>query len=424
MMAGNFESCKHQPTEEVTTKICKNETVCSREFVITYINIMPYYKMKHLVETMFTFCCGTCARLRTFQTLNDTSKITTRALSSSDVVYPFLGPTTSQTLYGFNFVPMIQAPRAYYITLTKNSPRAVLMELVESCTELWPLIVMAVLLSAVSGCSIWFLDTWSNETHFPRPFFQGAGEGFWWAFVSMTTVGYGGRAPKSVAARVVAVLWILTGIAVCSSFTASLTAGVTEALVSETPSMEGRKVGWLKSHLYEGALIAENHGHLVPVQGDDYITNIKRLFEKLSTGEVDGILLDVYVYNDFRTHLHSLSTNDNATRTIKDLVFNRTIPTAIPMKKTSVSYGMLIRDSMDSAYFRKYVSDNVIYMQTCNKLQLNDVKLKIELEPVGIFSVEAGMFLPTLKAMLALLGVISMFGILFEFMRRKIEEYQ
>lgn len=32
-------------------------------------------------------------------------------------------------------------------------------------------------------------DTKSNPDHFPRTFLRGSGNGFWWAFISMTTLG-------------------------------------------------------------------------------------------------------------------------------------------------------------------------------------------------------------------------------------------
>jgi len=32
-------------------------------------------------------------------------------------------------------------------------------------------------------------DTWYNPDEFPRSFIKGSAEGFWWAFVTMTTVG-------------------------------------------------------------------------------------------------------------------------------------------------------------------------------------------------------------------------------------------
>lgn len=37
---------------------------------------------------------------------------------------------------------------------------------------------------------IYLQDSYWNPDQFPSSFFKGAWEGFWWAFVSMTTVGY------------------------------------------------------------------------------------------------------------------------------------------------------------------------------------------------------------------------------------------
>lgn len=33
-------------------------------------------------------------------------------------------------------------------------------------------------------------EHWSNQDEFPPTFIRGAANGFWWAYVSMTTVGY------------------------------------------------------------------------------------------------------------------------------------------------------------------------------------------------------------------------------------------
>jgi voltage-gated potassium channel Kch len=39
-----------------------------------------------------------------------------------------------------------------------------------------------------------------------------AGIGFWWAIVTLTSVGYGDRVPKTKQARLFATLWIVGGI--------------------------------------------------------------------------------------------------------------------------------------------------------------------------------------------------------------------
>ena len=49
----------------------------------------------------------------------------------------------------------------------------------------------------------------------------------WWSIVTLTTVGYGDKAPRTGGGRVIAVLWMLSGILIISSFTAAVTSALT-----------------------------------------------------------------------------------------------------------------------------------------------------------------------------------------------------
>jgi polar amino acid transport system substrate-binding protein len=52
-------------------------------------------------------------------------------------------------------------------------------------------------------------------------------EGIYWAVVTMTTVGYGDKAPKTPIGRFIAVLWMLGGLALISLLSTSLVARMT-----------------------------------------------------------------------------------------------------------------------------------------------------------------------------------------------------
>lgn len=82
---------------------------------------------------------------------------------------------------------------------------------------------LSVLLLIV-GSAIYFLEREANGEQFggERSIWQGIGAGFWWAGVTMTTIGYGDKAPTSLPGRAVAMLWMLVALAVTSSLTAAI----------------------------------------------------------------------------------------------------------------------------------------------------------------------------------------------------------
>jgi ABC-type amino acid transport substrate-binding protein len=74
------------------------------------------------------------------------------------------------------------------------------------------------------GALVWLLERRRNSDQFdPKPL-RGLGDGFWWAGVTLTTIGYGDKAPATVAGRAVAMLWMLMGLAVSASLTATIVA--------------------------------------------------------------------------------------------------------------------------------------------------------------------------------------------------------
>lgn len=92
--------------------------------------------------------------------------------------------------------------------------------------------VLIVLLFAV-GSSIWLLERKQNPDQFGGHHRQGIFAGFWWAMVTMTTVGYGDIAPRSVGGRVLGMVWMLAALLIVSFFTASITSALTVGQLSQ-----------------------------------------------------------------------------------------------------------------------------------------------------------------------------------------------
>jgi ABC-type amino acid transport substrate-binding protein len=90
--------------------------------------------------------------------------------------------------------------------------------------------VMGGLLFAV-GAVVWLLERRHNPGQFEPDPRRGLFSGFWWAVVTMSTTGYGDKAPATVGGRIVAILWIFAGLILTAGFTAQLAATLTASSI-------------------------------------------------------------------------------------------------------------------------------------------------------------------------------------------------
>lgn len=87
---------------------------------------------------------------------------------------------------------------------------------------------MLSILLLIVGTIIYFVERGGNKDQFggDRNIGQGIGSGFWWAGVTMTTIGYGDKAPTTFLGRAIALIWMLIAMAVTAVLTASLVSTV------------------------------------------------------------------------------------------------------------------------------------------------------------------------------------------------------
>jgi ABC-type amino acid transport substrate-binding protein len=83
------------------------------------------------------------------------------------------------------------------------------------------------------GLVVWLLERKRNPQQFGGGVAAGLMSGFWWSAVTMTTVGYGDKAPQSVGGRIIALVWMFTGLIMISSFTATITSQLTVSQLAD-----------------------------------------------------------------------------------------------------------------------------------------------------------------------------------------------
>ncbi|MCF7978122.1 MAG: transporter substrate-binding domain-containing protein [Chromatiaceae bacterium] len=76
------------------------------------------------------------------------------------------------------------------------------------------------------GVLIWLAERRANS-QFHREPLSGIGSGVWWSAVTMTTVGYGDKAPTTLLGRSIGMVWMFAGLIAISTFTAAITTALT-----------------------------------------------------------------------------------------------------------------------------------------------------------------------------------------------------
>lgn len=88
------------------------------------------------------------------------------------------------------------------------------------------IILLLIFIIFVFGFLLWLVERKHNKFQF-RPGILGLFDGLWWSAVTMTTVGYGDKAPKTNQGKAIAIIWMFTAVIIISSFTAGIASTLT-----------------------------------------------------------------------------------------------------------------------------------------------------------------------------------------------------
>jgi len=92
------------------------------------------------------------------------------------------------------------------------------------------LILLGVIL--LFGFLVWLFERKKNKEEFGDGL-RGVFHGFWWSAVTMTTVGYGDKSPKTFGGRFIGLIWMFMAIIMISSLTAGIASSLTVQNISD-----------------------------------------------------------------------------------------------------------------------------------------------------------------------------------------------
>jgi len=174
----------------------------------------------------------------------------------------------------------------------------------------------------LGGAVLWLLERKKNAEQFGGTTARGLGAAFWWSAVTMTTVGYGDKAPVTTGGRLVAVVWMFASVIMISGLTATIASTLTvsqlESSVSGPDDLDSvGRVGCVSGSTGESYL--RDHGLARAAY-----PNAKEAMEALAQGKVGAFVYDAPI-------LRYLAHNDERVTTLPVTFERQDYALALPL---------------------------------------------------------------------------------------------
>lgn len=143
---------------------------------------------------------------------------------------------------------------------------------------------------AIVGTLLWLAERKENSEQFPNEFPRGVGNGMWLAIITMSTVGYGDIAPKTLRGRIVAGSWVVISIIFATSMVAGIASTLTLTSINHTSitkaeDLNGKNVA-VPADSPAAGFIKEYGGSSVPMN------NIAQGVQLLKDKKADAAVFD------------------------------------------------------------------------------------------------------------------------------------
>ncbi|MDZ7741153.1 MAG: transporter substrate-binding domain-containing protein [Bacteroidota bacterium] len=211
---------------------------------------------------------------------------------------------TADRIERFNFSQPFYVTNLGIATRYKNDSTIIAFISKLASVDFIKAVFLLMMIVFVFGLVVWLVERRFNKEQFSKGV-KGLGDGIWWSAVTMTTVGYGDKAPVSAWGRIISVVWMFTAVIVISSFTAGIASSLTitqmETSIKGIDDLRKARVGTISNSA--SASFLKDYG-IVFIGYDD----ISKGLEDVNAGQINAFVYDEailrYLIHDSKLNEH------------------------------------------------------------------------------------------------------------------------
>ena len=198
---------------------------------------------------------------------------------------------TSERLNRFDFtLPFFSSNM---VTVVRNDKKLNIFKFFSNffSVKIFSLLGALLFIIIIFGLIIWLVERKKNSQFFRRNY-NGIADGIWWTTVTMTTVGYGDKYPRSVIGKILGIIWMFFSIVFFSTITGTIAASLTVNQISsqeiKIDDLKKMNIGTMPGSSSEEFLVNHN------------FASVKTNFNTISEGllSVSDEKIDAFVYDE------------------------------------------------------------------------------------------------------------------------------
>ncbi|XP_065685065.1 uncharacterized protein LOC105845853 isoform X1 [Hydra vulgaris] len=308
-----FTSAGSSPAYEYQARTCKcKEVLFANSFIKDPFVFLDANKASgdfvDLLKDMVVQSCGTCNGYSSkFSKLYfDRTKFGGNPVKNSefdlklsvsndiDISFPIYGRNGYEVATNTSFMLLIQSPGIAAVQRDESNADVIFLKMILNVLSVWSFLLITCLIASLSGILVWFTDQFNNPEQFIiGNAWKGPIIGFWFSFVTMTTIGYGDLTPRSFIAKLITIIWFIIGLALNSIIIGFIVTNITSITLPPDFIMYDTEVAALQNSFEFKAAIRRN------AKLERNYSDINTMLVDLQANKVKMVYIDIYSLLDY-----------------------------------------------------------------------------------------------------------------------------